>query len=181
MIPSYVIDQVIDLRAIPRTHIRVTDIARTLSFVNRFNGRAGGYSVAHHGVFVSLLCPPRLAYECLHHDDVEAYTGDVIAPIKDQAPFIRELETDIRLQISGPLRLAWIEPSEVKHYDMLARQFEACIIQGREDLAMPGPEHYGTFTNLAAIVKFLGPKHPRAVEDMYMDRHLELFPEPEGV
>jgi hypothetical protein len=177
MIPSYVIDRVIDLCEIPPTHVRVTDIARTLSYVNRFNGRAGGYSVAQHAVFVSLLCPPKLAYECLHHDDTEAFIGDVIAPIKDQAPFIRELETDIRLQISGPLRLSWVEPSEVKTYDMLARQFETCLIQGRADLAMPGPEHYGTFTNLAAIVKFLGPKHPRAAEEMYMDRHLWLFPE----
>lgn len=177
MIPSYVIDRVIDLRAIPPTHIRVTDIARTLAYVNRFNGRAGGYSVAQHGVFVSMLLGPKWAYEGLHHDDTEAYTGDVIAPIKDEAPCIRELEQDVRRQIAPHLRLAELEPSAVKAADMLARRFEAIIIQGREDLVMPGPDHYGAFANLAAIVKFLGPKHPSAAERMYLERHFELFPE----
>lgn len=180
MIQSFVIDRVIDLRAIPPTHIRVTDIARTLSHLNRFNGRAGGYSVAQHVVFVSLLVPARLAYEGLHHDDTEAYTGDIIAPIKDRSPWIRELEAEVRLQIAPHLRLSSLEPRAIKPYDMLARQFETCIIQGRSDLEMPGPEHYGQFTNLAQIVKFLGPKHPRAAEAMYMDRHLELLPEPEA-
>lgn len=180
MIPSYVIDRVIDLEAIPASHVRVTDIARTLSHVNRFNGRAGAYSVAHHAVFVSLLCPPRLAYECLHHDDTEAYTGDVIAPVKDRAPFVRELEQDIRLQIAPTLRLSSIEPPAVKPYDMLARTFETIIIQGRADLAMPGPEHYGQFVNLSQIKNFLRPRTPARAETMYMDRHLELFPEGEA-
>ncbi len=179
MIPSYVIDRVIDLQAIPPTHVRVTDIARTLAYLNRFNGRAGGYSVAHHAVFVSMLVPAKLAYEALHHDDTEAFTGDIIAPLKDLAPGIRELEAEVRLQISGTLRLASVEPVVIKPYDILARTFETIIIQGREDLEMPGPERYGQFTNLAQIVKFLGPKHPLAAERMYMDRHLELFPEPE--
>jgi hypothetical protein len=177
MIPSYVIDRVIDLRAIPPTHVRVTDIARTLSNINRFNGRAGGYSDAQHAVFTSLLCPAKLAYECLHHDDTEAYTGDVIAPLKDLAPGIRELEVDIRRQIAPSLYLALVEPVVVKPYDLLARTFETIIIQGRSDLAMPGPEHYGAFTNLAEIVKFLGPWHPRKAEQAYLDRHLELLPE----
>jgi hypothetical protein len=60
------------------------DIAHALARLCRYTGHVDcpHYSVAQHAVLVSRHGPVVLAEHRLHHDDAEAYTGDISAPMK---------------------------------------------------------------------------------------------------
>lgn len=61
--------------------ISITDIARALSHACRFNGHCRYfYSVAQHSVLVSEQC--KHPFLGLMHDAPEAYTGDMVRPLK---------------------------------------------------------------------------------------------------
>lgn len=68
--------------------IRTSDIAQQLARICRFGGAlrfdVEHYSVAQHCCLVSDHCPPALRFEGLMHDAHEAYTGDMIKPVKMQ-------------------------------------------------------------------------------------------------
>ena len=72
--------------------VRLADIARHLSRINRFNGGTGPlpWSVAAHSLLVADVvertiggrCDPQLKLAALLHDAHEAYIGDLITPVK---------------------------------------------------------------------------------------------------
>lgn len=61
--------------------VKIDDIAFALSHLCRWNGHHGWYSVAEHCVHASRLCYEH-SLGGLMHDAQEAYTGDVISPMK---------------------------------------------------------------------------------------------------
>jgi hypothetical protein len=84
------------------------DIAGSLALQCRFTGHTNGfYSVCEHAVMVSLLVGREYALAGLHHDDAEAFIGDISRPLKRQ-PFMksyRDLEESIQRRISGVVGL----------------------------------------------------------------------------
>jgi uncharacterized protein len=104
--------------------IRIRDIACQLARNCRFNGALKDdveiYSVAQHSCLVSDHCPPEFRFEGLMHDAAEAYTGDMIKPIKLQLAEWKHIETRIDLCIRRkyklPMRMSW----QVKEQDRLA-------------------------------------------------------------
>src|SRR3990167_8033626 len=68
----------------PRSEdVRLVDIAHSLAMTCRFGGHAKfHYSVAQHSVLVAELLPERLRLYGLLHDAHEAYTGDMVRPVK---------------------------------------------------------------------------------------------------
>lgn len=61
----------------------IEDIVHSLSNIVRFNGHAQRQlTVAQHSVFVSEQVPGDCAFLGLLHDAPEAYTGDMISPLK---------------------------------------------------------------------------------------------------
>jgi hypothetical protein len=73
----------IDLANIRHEDVNVSDIACALSKICRFTGHIREfYSVAQHALMVAELVQPRLKYAALHHDDSEAYLGDVSRHLK---------------------------------------------------------------------------------------------------
>lgn len=68
-------------------HIRLEDIAHALSHTCRFNGHTNVfYSVAEHAWHCSRILEqyghPQAALAALHHDDSEAYLGDIVRPLR---------------------------------------------------------------------------------------------------
>ena len=64
--------------------IRIEDIARVLSRVNRFTGHTTDpYSVAQHSVLASRLVKSDAALHALMHDAAESYMGDCPRPLKE--------------------------------------------------------------------------------------------------
>lgn len=71
----------------------IEEIAYRLSYINRFNGSIGPYSVAQHSVLVAQALPDELKLAGLLHDVCEAYLGDVTSPVKRRIKGYDELES----------------------------------------------------------------------------------------
>jgi len=120
--------------------VAVLDIIFSLSKQCRFNGNTREfYSVAEHSVLLSHRVSKRAALYGLFHDAAEAYTGDIVTPLK--TPEIKKKEERIFAVIVRALGLGrMITPeieAEVKEADirMLATE--------KERLLMPGPQFPG--------------------------------------
>lgn len=105
----------------PRKHnFDVHEIAYALSFINRFTGHAGGYTVAQHSVLVSYAVPQEYALEGLMHDAAEAYVGDVASPLK---ALIRDaykpIEHNIEQALATQHGLWFPFPAAIKHADLV--------------------------------------------------------------
>jgi 5'-nucleotidase len=89
----------VDLTNPEPADIRLGDVAHGLAHICRGSGQTGRFfSVAEHAVIVSgrlreLGCPPQVVLAGLHHDDSEAYLGDVTRPLKKLLPAYRALES----------------------------------------------------------------------------------------
>ncbi|MFZ5593689.1 MAG: YfbR-like 5'-deoxynucleotidase [Pseudomonadota bacterium] len=121
-------------------HISIEDIAWSLSRTARFNGSTSGefvYSVAQHSVWVSMVIQQfwgrdtSVALQALLHDAHEAYTGDIVTPMKRMANLhaaISEIEDRLQRTIHIALELPWPEADEallIKQADTLASIVEA--------------------------------------------------------
>jgi len=80
--------------------IRITDIAHSLSQINRFTGHCKfPYPVAQHSRLGSYLVPKQFALRFLLHDASEAYLTDMNRPLKHFTPVGAEYR-----KIEGPLQ-----------------------------------------------------------------------------
>lgn len=113
--------------------IRLEAIAHGLAHTCRFAGQTFRfYSVAEHAVHVShLVCAlerPELALVALHHDDAEAFLGDVTRPLKAVlGPAYANATAMMEVAISQALGIPIAAPTApvVKLADDLALAFEA--------------------------------------------------------
>jgi len=110
--------------------VRLEDIAQGLSLTNRYSGQTRqAYSVAQHAVLVARSLRdagerPRVQQWGLHHDDAEAYCGDVTRPLKrlmrrgGEWSAYDEIERRIMAAIAEALGLVGTEqPAAVEHHD----------------------------------------------------------------
>lgn len=103
----------------------IEDIAHSLSRICRYNGHVGGYlSVARHSLWVSdwlldMYGDYVLAKCGLLHDAPEAYSGDMIRPMKylPEMQFFRDAEDRSERVITGVFNLPFPMPDEVHRAD----------------------------------------------------------------
>lgn len=115
--------------------VRLSDIAKALSNICRFNGHTRSfYSVAEHSISVSRRVPVGLARAALLHDAAEAYVGDVVHPIKGHLQYkggaFDKLETGIRYAIFRSLNVRYPELHDWEVIDEADRRM--CMTEGRD-------------------------------------------------
>lgn len=125
--------------------IEVEDIANALSNLCRFCGHSKFfYSVAQHSVLVSMHVNRDIALEALMHDAAEAYTGDLIRPIKRSVMGWNDIETNIQKVICDALNLRFnvMCGKEVLHADNVVLANEKRDVMGNppaEWASLPEP------------------------------------------
>lgn len=171
----YINGAVRDLWTLDHTGIDIREIASCLAKLNRFVGHTPyPYSVAQHAVLVSHLCSPRQAYEGLHHDDTEAFVGDLASPIKRECPEFVLLESAVRGALAPVLGLAAEEPAGVKAADSLALLLEQYLVQGRAELKGYVTSVLEARRPETDLLKLTREMSWREARDLYLSRHAEL-------
>lgn len=138
----------LDLRD-PKPIMTLQDVAHGLSNACRFAGQVREfYSVAEHAVFVArrlieLGHTPEIVLDGLHHDDSEAFLGDVTQPLKGLIPNYADLEAKMATAIQEALGLqgpGGLSHACIKEADNWALRAEAwALLPSRgEWLSMPG-------------------------------------------
>ena len=101
--------------------VDIRDIAHALAMICRYGGHSKfHYSVAQHSVLMAEKADAVNALRALMHDSPEAYTGDIIRPLKKDprmAPF-GEVERAVELAICNRFGLPFhIMNAEIKRLD----------------------------------------------------------------
>lgn len=134
----------------------IEDIAHHLSLICRYGGAtAGHYSVAEHSVLISeyaehgLGRTPHEAMQALLHDAHEAYTGDIIRPIKacvaTISDVIERIQHDIQLAVCRRFKIPepplpdWLY--ELDKYGMILAEKDQVIHPDCPDFAINREEH----------------------------------------
>lgn len=183
----------IDLEYLHPDHVKVSDIARALSCVCRFAGHVPTfYSVAQHAVLVSLLVPDPLRRAALHHDDSEAYLGDVSRNLKHSAYLdgYRVLERRTERTINRALRIVPLTTEQeriLKSADDLACIYERIVLveqkpfQAERDVAWAIGHQYvrsgrvdllQRARQLVSVPQPWAPLDPKAAEALYLQHEL---------
>jgi 5'-deoxynucleotidase YfbR-like HD superfamily hydrolase len=120
--------------------IRIDDIAWGLSNCCRFSGQClEFYSVAQHSVYVSRLLfeSPKDnldAFAGLMHDAAEAYTGDMVSPLKQLCPDFKLIEKRIEAAVMARFGLPAAMSPAVKLADIrMVRTEQRDITTGKGD------------------------------------------------
>ncbi len=121
--------RLVDLASPSPDTIDLGDIAHHLSLVNRFNGAViEPYSVAAHSLYVSSVLlkdfPRHIRLQGLMHDAAEAYTNDMIQPLKQFLPEYKEVENRVWEAIAERFGLAVKLDPVIKLADRVAFQVE---------------------------------------------------------
>lgn len=169
---------VVDLDLVDPESISILDIAHSLSIINRFAGHTSRpYSVAEHSLLVHDIIArdfeldPFARMAALLHDAHEAYTTDLIQPMK-QILGNAWAHTEMRIQLSvlkrfGLITAYTMHRQAIKTADMTALATE------RRDLL---PDHPGAWECLAGFdphpMVSLGTHLPW---EFYRERFLDVY------
>lgn len=165
----------VDLTDPDPADISLIDIAHNLSHICRFGGACNRfYSVAEHAVLVSRLLgsDPVRGLVGLHHDDAEAYLGDIPRPLKsllgdEYAALTVRFDLAIRKALDLPDPFLLDLERLVKEADDWALAVEAAALlpsRGRGWTDPPPPIHSVVALGL----------EPAVARDKFLQRHEEL-------
>ena len=124
-------NKIINLEHIKEEDISIEHIAHALSMQCRYNGQIEEfYSVAQHSMLVadvlySMTDNKQVALCGLLHDAAEAYIGDIVAPLKNRLPFVKEIEGKI---ISRILNKYNIKHVYIKNKELIDR-IDHCLYE----------------------------------------------------
>jgi hypothetical protein len=175
--------------------IVLEDIAHALANICRYGGHCQRfYSVAEHAVFVSRRLerqgfPRWMQLAGLHHDDAEAYLGDIPRPLKPLLGKAYKTLTDrmdvaivdgLKLHAYG-VRTPTFHFSEVKTADSWSLFVEArALLPSKGAGWWDGAQGANTWeleampSRIVTPDYFLGGVEPSVAESLFLERHKEL-------
>ena len=107
------------------SEITIEAIAHGLSMTCRWNGNTQHfYSVAEHCVVASNRAPKEHKLALLMHDCEESITGDIITPIKELFPQLRDIESNIRNMLLHKFDITPYDSEIVAKYDREQLEWE---------------------------------------------------------
>lgn len=172
--------------------ISVEDIAHALANICRYGGHCRRfYSVAEHAVFVSTRLERRgnvfaALFSGLHHDDAEAYLGDIPRPLKPLLGKTYELLTN-RMDAAIAVALSLPDISRAMHYEIKAADNWALFVEARYLLPSQGKGWWDggqsaqTWDIDSLPSRIVTPDYwrgglsPDAAEALFLARHKELL------
>lgn len=114
-------------------NITIDDLAQPLSNICRFAGQMPFfYSVAQHAVNASRIVEPEHAYDALMHDTAEAFTNDIVTPLKVAVPLFKEIELKIEADMARRFGFNFPLSDAVKVADMQMLALEMTVIRGQK-------------------------------------------------
>lgn len=172
----------VDLANFTPAMVKITDIARSLRFLHRFNGHISrGFSVLEHSIIGSRLADtPEQKLEALLHDAGEAYVGDIILPLKEVIPEVCILEDKIttiifdKLWPRCPRTLTGVyikSPYMVKLDRDMAR-WESANLRPHHDTSIH--KHEGWARWLKAYTDLRGELYNKRIEDVFFETFFTL-------
>lgn len=130
----------VDMERFTASDFNLNDVSNALATITRYTGHTtidNGdnpffYSVAEHACYVAgrlleLDAPYEVALAGLHHDDQEAYVGDMNSPLKSLIPHYKAIERQFAIAVRiglGLEDLPWDDP-RIKQADDWALGFES--------------------------------------------------------
>ena len=148
--------------------VSIKDIAHSLSLHCRFNGHTKWfYSIAEHSVRVSDILPQELKLWGLLHDAAEAYTGDIIRPVKKLLVGAEAMEDVILKVIVEKYGLAWPMPREVAIAD------DTVLVTEKRDLMGESPDEWGL--DLQPLAKIIEPWASENAELVFLEAFENLY------
>jgi hypothetical protein len=157
-------------------HIYIDDLALPLSHICRFAGQLPYfYSVAQHLVNASRIVAPEHAFEALMHDTAEAFTNDIVTPLKARAGSIFK-EIEVRVEADMARRFGFNFPMhpDVKIADTQMLGLEMRYIR-KQDTSKHKILNDVEFDHLLPLVD-LAEWTPRLAFRNWMLRYEELKP-----
>jgi len=151
--------------------VDIRDIAHALACTNRFNGHTRApYSVAQHAVLVSFAAPPWAAFAALHHDDSEAYIGDMIRPLKTEMPEFQKIEAPLQAVIEQALGVDTSDPA-IREAVRLADN--TLLAMEKRDLCSESPLPWGPLPE--PLETRVVPWAWHIAEETFLRRHEQLL------
>ena len=168
----------------------IEDIAHGLANTCRFGGQCSHfYSVAEHAAYCAQLARRR-GYDrktqlaCLHHDDAEAYLGDIPRPMKGllgerYKRLTRRMDDAIIEALRLPFVRADLHGEHVKEVDNALLMWEARILLPSQGRGWSGQSHNWDIETDAG--RDAAPLHwefglrQHAAEALYLSAHRELM------
>ena len=128
-------------------HISIIDIGKGLANKGHFGGQTEHFfSIAQHSLLVLNLMTLdfknnyKMGMAALLHDASEAYTGDMVKPLKELLPEFKRIEDNITRVIFEKFSLPLEILKKIKPYDLKAQEIE-----------------YDTFFNKRNHLEYLSP------------------------
>lgn len=159
-------------------------VAHSLAQTARYRGHLDEqYSVAEHGVLVSLIVEDYLrgtvdeAFEGLHHDDTEYVLPDVSSPFKQLFPDLKAFDKNI---LEPSMRAYWGLPAGAKSQIVQKADWLALFIESAQALPERGVDFEDPYNirheamNLRERGWRIQALPWREAKEAYIDRHRDL-------
>jgi uncharacterized protein len=155
--------------------VNINDIAHSLALQCRFNGHCNSFfSIAQHSVFVSKIVSPDQALAGLLHDASEAYTGDIVSPLKKfLPPEFKEIEKEIEKVIFERFGIKNVDHIEIKKADKIA------LFTEMRDLMKKPHSKWDDVDSFKPYPEKIIPLSPEEAEKEFLERYKELIQEKE--